>query len=161
VSKLFDESLIEKHFPYKSFNPGQREAIVSIVNAFLSEKKHVVADLPTGIGKSAIATTVHRVLKDVKKSHRTTIVTATKNLQDQYENEDPGIFSLKGKTNYFCPQGVGPYNSGKCRQMVAEGNCNKSVICPYYKKRTQWCKVADLRLTNTSVHIILVNVAKW
>lgn len=147
------KQLITKHFPFKTFNPGQYEAIEKTVLAFQSKKKHVILQAPTGIGKSAIATTVHRVMKDLNNGFRTTIVTATKGLQDQYEQADEEIYSLKGKLNYTCPMNVGPYNSAGCRSLVGEGNCNKAVVCPYVKRRTHWCLTAPLRLTNTAFQI--------
>jgi Rad3-related DNA helicase len=153
MNKIELGAAVDKHFPHKTFNPGQREAIVQIAEALLSGKKHIVLEAPTGIGKSAIATTVHRVIKEAKASWRTTIITATKGLQDQYEQEDKEIYSLKGKTNYECPLGVGPYNSAGCRKMVHTGGCRKAVICPYYKTRVKWCLESPLRLTNTSFQI--------
>lgn len=145
--------LIRKHFPHENYNPGQENAIVEIVNAFRADKSHVILQSPTGTGKSAIATTVHRVMREYQPNFRTTIVTATKGLQDQYENEDPEIYDLKGKKNYDCPQGAGFYNSAACRQLVSEENCEKAVVCPYFKRRTHWTNIAPLRLTNTSFQI--------
>jgi len=144
---------VDKYFPHETFNPGQREAILKVSAALLAGKKHVVLEAPTGIGKSAIATTVHRVVKAAKPSFRTTIITATKGLQDQYEQEDREIYSLKGKKNYECPLGVGPYNSAGCRKMVHSGGCRKAVICPYFKTRVKWCNESALRITNTSFQI--------
>jgi ATP-dependent DNA helicase DinG len=146
--------LIEKHFPFPTFNPGQKEAIELAVTSFLSGKKHVILQAPTGIGKSAIATTVHRVLREIKEGWRSTIITATKGLQDQYEAEDADIYSLKGKTNYPCPLGRGHYMSSGCRTARAEEICSDpNGTCTYLKRRAFWCRVAPLRLTNSSFQI--------
>ena len=85
--------LAKKHFPFDTPNPGQLEAVCWAVTEFLAGKKHVVIGAPTGIGKSAIATTIHRVLEEIKNPGRgmpwrTTIITATKGLQDQYVDMD-------------------------------------------------------------------------
>jgi len=74
-------------------------------------------------------------------------------LQDQYTNDDRSIVDLRGKTNYNCPLGVGPYNSGGCRSKIATNKCQKNVMCPYVKKRTYWCNQANLRITNSSFQI--------
>lgn len=145
--------VIRSKFPFPEFNPGQYEAIDRTVRAFLSGKKHVILEAPTGIGKSAIATTVHRVLKELDVKHRTTIITATKGLQDQYQNDDKEIESLMGRTNYSCPKNVGPYNSSKCKQLQHAGGCTKAAVCPYFKVREIWRNSAPLRLTNAAFHI--------
>lgn len=148
------EELFEKHFPYEKPNPGQKEAILRTVEAFQTGKKHMVLSAPTGLGKSAIAVTVHRILRDLNNlAFRTTITTATKNLQDQYTNEFEEMIDLRGKTNYHCPKNIGPYNSAKCRQAVASHECSPSGMCPYYKQRKKWTDQAVLRITNTSFQI--------
>lgn len=147
------QKLIKKHFPFKEFNEGQYEAIEQTIKAILAGKKHVIVSAPTGVGKSAIATTVHRVLKEYETSWRTTIITATKGLQDQYVSQDSGIFDLKGRKNYSCNKGAEYYNSSACRTTVGSGRCNKEVSCDYYKTRTEWSGIAPLRLTNVSFQI--------
>jgi Rad3-related DNA helicase len=145
--------LIRRHFPFDTFNPGQEEAIQSVVEAFQAGKKHVVLQSPCGTGKSVIATTVHRVLRDLQPGFRTTIVTATKALQDQYQSEMADIVDLRAKTNYKCHLNVGPYNSAGCRKKLSEGKCKKEQSCDYVKQRTKWCNDAHLRLTNSSFQI--------
>lgn len=148
------EALVLKHFPFEKFNPGQKEAIVKAVRAFRSGKKHVIIEAPTGIGKSVIATTVHRVLKELDSLWRTTIVAPSKGLQDQYIASDSEIYDLRGKTNYHCinPLQVGPYNSPGCRQAVHSRACDKKQ-CPYVVRREIWGLEAPLRLTNASFQI--------
>ena len=150
--------LAKKHFPFDTPNPGQLEAVCWAVTEFLAGKKHVVIGAPTGIGKSAIATTIHRVLEEIKNPGRempwrTTIITATKGLQDQYVDMDRMIYDLKGKSNYSCPYNKGPYNSGQCRAMVKGGGCNKHTDCPYVIRRRRWCDEAKLRMSNFSFQI--------
>lgn len=98
------EKHIDKHFPFEQYNPGQKEAIDFAVTHLMLDKKHILMELPTGIGKSAIATTVHRVMREIKPASnwRSAIVTATKGLQEQYLRDDATIISLKGRTNYPC-----------------------------------------------------------
>lgn len=151
------DTLITKHFPFPEFNPGQKEAIRFVVDSVLANKKHIILQAPTGIGKSVIATTSHRVLKDLAlpTRWRTTIITATKGLQDQYESEDSDIYSLKGKTNYPCPLGRDYYSGKGCRVARAEKFCESpNKICTYLIRRDRWSRVEDLRLTNNAFQIV-------
>lgn len=113
-------------------------------------------ELPTGIGKSAIATTVHRVMRQVKKGEenwKTSIITATKGLQEQYLHDDAHIVSLKGRQNYPCSKNAGHYGTAKCKQTCNAGACVPAASCDYFKAREVWRLHADLRLTNTSFQI--------
>ena len=140
-----------KHFPYDTPNPGQMESIIEIVEQFQKGITHVICQIPTGCGKSAIATTVHKVLKELNSKHRTCIVTASKSLQDQYVNEEPGIYNLMGKANYGCShKAETSYNSPACKGIVRANGCTPKKECTYVKRRTFWCDIASLKLTNTS-----------
>ncbi len=147
------DTLIKQHFPFKSFNEGQYDLILRSISALLDGKRHVIIEAPTGIGKSAVATTIHRVLKSYNPGFRTTIITATKGLQEQYVEDDDEIITLMGRANYKCPQAVGPYGSAKCKQLVGEQLCNKKVVCPYFKARERWRFDAHLRITNMAFQI--------
>lgn len=150
------DNLIDKHFPFDQYNPGQKEAIEFAINNLLAGKKHILMELPTGIGKSAIATTVHRVMHELKKGSevwKTSIVTATKGLQEQYLRDDKEIVSLKGRQNYPCSKNAGYYGSPKCKQTCNSGGCVPAASCDYFKAREVWRLHADLRLTNTSFQI--------
>lgn len=145
--------LIDKHFPFEKFNPGQKEAINFAVENLVNGKKHVLMELPTGIGKSAIATTTHKVLHALAGGdHKTAIITVTKGLQDQYLRDDESIADLKGSKNYSCPRGAGHYKSAKCMQLCAGKLCNPNAGCPYVAARKEFL-TAPLRITNTSFQI--------
>ena len=148
------KKLVRQHFPFETFNPGQEEAIIQIVEAVLSGAKHIVLGSPVATGKSAIATTVHRVLKHMRNSWRSTIVTSSKGLQNQYVTDDPSICDLKGRSNYPCQHGKGYYNTPDCRKHQAIGKCSKQAHCAYYRQRKEWSDKAPLRLTNTAFHIV-------
>lgn len=110
-------------------------------------------ELPTGIGKSVIATTTHKVLRHIKHNWRTAIITATKGLQDQYLRDDKEIFSLKGKMNYGCSKKAKFYGSAECMQLRMSGGCIPAAQCDYFKARNTWCNESPLRLTNTAFQI--------
>ncbi len=149
------ESLARLRFPFPTPNPGQIEVIVEAVEHILAGKKHVVIEAPTGVGKSVIAKTIHLVLNDVKSSHRTGIITATKGLQDQYKKDMPEMHVLKGKSNYDCHRGASPYGSTPCiiQQRLKEGACSAKVACPYIIARDSFLKEATFRITNNAFQI--------
>ena len=90
---------IESYFPGESFREGQREAIHAIYDAFVNKSyRFVVAELPTGVGKSLIAVTFARYFK------RAHILTPQKILQTQYEETAvfTDVVSMKGRSAYRC-----------------------------------------------------------
>lgn len=162
---------VDTRFPFRkedgtpSYNPGQKEAIVNTINAFLNkDKTHVVLEAPTGIGKSVISRTIHYAISDLLRSRsheifRTTIHTTTIGLQEQYVREDDKIYSLKGKRNYSCACPISSancvYGSNECRQLVQDGDCNPKKECPYLIRRERWAKTAPFRVTNSAMIVTL------
>ncbi|BCG50140.1 conserved hypothetical protein [Ralstonia phage RP13] len=152
-------SLIRSHFPYKTFNPGQYEAIAFALEQFVDyEEKHVILDLPTGIGKSAVAHTIYKCLQELsnREKYIGTFISPRINLQEQYCNEFSDLVSLTGKTNYECPKFPGTvYNTGDCRESRHSGTCEffDKGECPYVKARNKWCNKSNGRVTNTSFMI--------
>ena len=76
----------------------QKDVINKIESAVKSDFKYILLCVPTGVGKSHIATTVARALGT------SFIVTAQKILQDQYFNDFPFLYPMKGKSNFPCIQ---------------------------------------------------------
>ena len=145
---------INLYFPFPNANPGQKEAIFLAIKAMYEGYGHVIIEAPTGVGKSVIATTIHNVIRSFNPTWRTSITTATKNLQSQYQRTPKAdIYDLMGKTNYKCPIGCGPYNSPACRKTVAQKKCTPKADCPYVQRRLQWTTKAPLRSTNNSFMI--------
>ena len=154
-------SLAKENFPYDKANPGQMDCIVESIDALVNKKvKHVIIEAPTGVGKSLIGTTIHKVLRhlvlqaDPYGQFRTSISTPTKGLQDQYAAEKAvSIDILKGKKNYRCH--VHPdlyYNAIQCRMACRDGHCSKR-RCPYVQARNLWTDISSLRCTNAAMMI--------
>jgi len=102
----------KKYFPYKNIRPQQTEAIDFILDAFVNQnKKFVILEAGTGVGKSAIGLTVARYLTDNTTPRGDRIsgayfLTTQKILQQQY-TKDFGGFSgpmktIMSSTNYSC-----------------------------------------------------------
>jgi len=97
----FDLSKIDEYFgnfPYSSFREGQRECIEFILKSFESGKRVVIAECPTGSGKSAIGMTVAQFFDS------SFYITITKQLQSQMMGDFGAhdVVDLKGRSNYEC-----------------------------------------------------------
>lgn len=156
---LFSKEEIERQvcssFPYENFFKGQKESIVSIVDAFLNHgKTHVILEAPTGVGKTVIASTVHRTIDALLGATRfkTTVTTTTKGLQAQYEKETK-TFDLKGKTNYRCPLGYEHYSTMGCKTAIKRKECSPRKECPYFTRRLNWTENSYWRCTNSAMFI--------
>src|SRR5690606_38170931 len=83
-------------FPFRSYRPGQLEAIEEVRAAFAAGKRFVVLEAPTGSGKSAIGVTLAR------EAGSAFVLTAQKVLQDQYLRDFEDLAVMKGRSNYPC-----------------------------------------------------------
>lgn len=81
-------------FPFESVRPAQ-DAVIKEIEVALSTKRFVILEAPVGFGKSAVAITLCKYLGSAH------ILTATKQLQDQYSS-DFGYPIVKGKANFQC-----------------------------------------------------------
>ena len=111
------------YFSASGYRQYQRETIDGIEDAFDRGKRIVIVEGPTGSGKSHIANAFAR------QSNSCHLITAQKILQDQYERDFPGMFSMKGRAAYSCT--MGDMNdscmTGPCRRRKGYSNPN----CPY------------------------------
>lgn len=119
-------------FPYLEMRETQKE-ILDKLNDNWDRFRFFVIEAPTGVGKSAIAKTVCSSFRNAF------LVTATKQLQDQYiaDFPDGSIKSIKGRVNYPCDFNqrlnceIGPCMVNK--QLLKE--CRINGNCPYYNAR--------------------------
>lgn len=144
------KNIIRDVFPFDTPNPGQIEAIEFTLLNLLNGKKHIIIELPTGVGKSAVAETIHKTLVALNAAHRTSIITATKGLQNQYIETVEGIYDLKGKANYACPIGNGFYGTPQCKKACGSKSCIPTDSCTYVIRRNRWLTDASFRLTNNA-----------
>ena len=94
----FDLNKIPEHFPFDTFREGQLECIEFILKAFMSGKKYVVLEAPTGAGKSAIGMAVAKFFES------SYYLTVQKVLQTQIMNDfgSGEVVDLKGRSAYAC-----------------------------------------------------------
>ena len=101
-----------KFFPYPSIRDQQKEAIEFALDSFINQnKKFVILEAGTGVGKSAVGLTVARYLNSSvsfpdEYSNGAYFLTTQKILQDQYLRDfsKPAgcMVSIKSSANYQC-----------------------------------------------------------
>lgn len=84
---------------FSTWRSHQADVMSKIVSAIVSGKRFVVAELPTGSGKTMISMAARQVL-----SAKTLYVCTTKSLQDQFLADFPHAKLIKGRVNYPCGQ---------------------------------------------------------
>ena len=144
-----------KKFPFDNIRPKQK-SILKIIDK--TDKKYIIIEAETGIGKSAVATTVCR------SYNNGFIVTSTKQLLDQYKNDfgDKSLTCIKGRVNYKCY-----FNeklnceSGFCnvnKKQLKE--CRQEHLCPYYNTRDRAC-ASNIMLTTYQYFLRAMDCASW
>jgi Rad3-related DNA helicase len=128
---MYSFSSIISNFPGEP-RDSQKQVIHNICNIFNSNKKYAVACVPTGVGKSHIAATLCRSMREINNEYRDLLLsneafkkshdgrylhedqindypsfggitlTTTKSLQNQYNDLFEDSEVLKGKNNYQC-----------------------------------------------------------
>jgi ATP-dependent DNA helicase DinG len=152
------------YFPKdKTPRPEQIDLCQQINAALLTDKKFILVNAATGFGKSCVAAAIAAASKGIDKgyynyvnSYRgftkgnedegdqyedsgTAVLTVTKALQNQYEEDFDDVHTFKGKSNYQCNYDP-DYD-------VEEAPCNQSTKlrkecwdcgrCDYYEARNQ------------------------
>lgn len=98
-----------KHFPHPKSRPEQIKIIKKIEKSIEDGFKYILLNAGTGIGKSAIASTLAKYYND------SLIVTSTKQLQKQYQ-KDFKYPSMLGRGNFDCRElKKTPCDLGLCR----------------------------------------------
>ena len=131
----FEETFMPKEF---SWRKGQREAIISIIEAYENGTNTVILDAPVGSGKSIIGMAVSYILNKHGKDGY--ILASDIALQEQYE-KDFKLYNLKwgsvkGIDNYMCIDNMEKNSLGTCRNRnkAPKGMyCYSS--CPYFVAR--------------------------
>lgn len=132
------------HFPFPTVRPNQDTAILFALEAFLHRNKRVVIlELGTGIGKSAIGLTVGRYLNSVRIPNDdylpgTYVLTTQKVLQEQYMHDfgppNGNLQSIKSASNYKCEFYTGN-TCGESQRLVK----NETQGSAFWRKCTTDC----------------------
>lgn len=127
------DNLFTEYFPHETIRSQQEYILDTISNNM--DKRYIILECPTGIGKSAIGITLSNYYKS------SFILTLTKQLQDQYMTgyNNGDMVSIKGKANYPCTI----YPTCNCENAICnyskiiKKECVKEEKCKYYKLRAQ------------------------
>lgn len=155
----------KKYFPLDRPRAEQERAIEYILDQlYVKNKDYVTAELGTGVGKSAIAVTLARWVRDNigDGDNSSYVLTSQKVLQDQYASEFRQYASdLRSSSNFTCvslpSQTCGDVlrlrrafrNIVDVMKLVPCEECEKTVGCPYGIAKQQF-KDAILGITNYS-----------
>lgn len=156
-------------FPLARPRPEQEQALDFMVEQFLGEgKEFVVAELGTGVGKSAIAVTMARWFRTFHEellaldeasadSSSAYILTSQKVLQDQYLKDYPEILDLRSSANFecswlpnqTCAETLRVKEAMKARQLNVIGCDQPKHVCPYRAAKEAF-KQSPIGVTNYS-----------
>ena len=140
--------------PFPSWRTAQARAILT---AFDSRRPVVGLQLPTGVGKSAVARVI-AALFDVP----TVILTATLALQDQYAST-PGmqVCDIRGMGHYPCPEAGESFAHlflGRQHVGCDEGPCRVGKTCPL---KVQGCPFYDAIRAAAAAPVVVTSYANW
>lgn len=128
--------------PFPEIRSQQKRAFEAIARGLLKDKKYIILELPTGVGKSLIA---YNTLNFFKKMQEPGIqpggyiLTTTKQLQQQYmrDFESKGLVEVKGANNYWCHEwDTDCSNGGKLSKAVTGESCGFD--CPYKRAKASF-----------------------
>lgn len=150
-----------KNFQFNSFRGGQEEALVSMADALDKGIRFVIAELPTGVGKSDIAMALART------SDSSFIVTSQNILINQYKNDfskklnEFEFYSVKGKRHYSC-KGVGTdcEDGDKMGCASWKRHCEDVKSCTYKTARDKAAS-AKVALVNTTYFAVATTLDPW
>jgi Rad3-related DNA helicase len=146
------KSDLNKYTPRKE----QNEALdfISDVIKNQPDKKFILLDLPTGVGKSLLALMIMNWYQEnINEKGKFDILTDTKILQEQLTNEFSCLNSLWGRDNYRCKEYGTSCAQGKEFNRLLKNKGKKCEWCPYDDARTQFIS-GDYSLTNFYLYIL-------
>jgi len=111
--------------------PEQVRLYNETVKAFADGKRVVIMDAPTGLGKSAVA---RALLNDYGTG---VVITATKQLQQQYIRDFPEMSKLVGRGNFECVLGNASCDAGFYRRNPNKRSRSYCQNCPYQEHVAQ------------------------
>ena len=131
IGDIFGETgILFEHFDGYQVRPSQVELAMEIDAAMSGDGYHLVAEAPTGLGKS-LGYLIPAISNTVKHGRRVIVCTANIALQEQLVQKDlpllqeilPTEFNfalVKGRSNYFCVRG-----REKLKEEFAQGEFGK------------------------------------
>lgn len=141
---------------FKEYRATQSEAVFDI----LDSQHHVrICNMPTGSGKTLVPVTIAMLT-----GQRVLVLTATRNLENQYEHllGSMGLVDVRGAQNYRCPalerNEFGRVGYSVVRPTADHGPCRVGIHCHY---REDGCPKFDAIRAARSAQIVVTNYAYW
>jgi ATP-dependent DNA helicase DinG len=128
------------HFPFPGIRAAQEQILQAAERLVAENKKFLIVEAPTGVGKSGIAMALASWAKTLPLKNPLTqsgayILSPQKTLTKQYMNdfEDNGLVELKGKSNYYCATHDTDCDSAAIINNSSKEGDNRSCCeqCPY------------------------------
>jgi len=146
-------NILDKDLKDITLRKEQREALNFTMETIKndSNKRNILLDLPTGVGKSILALSIcQSYLKDVNTRAKFDFLTNSKLLQEQYFEEFNSPANLWGKNNYDCKEYSCSCENGK---EFAKLNKTKCENCPYDEAKNGYLH-SKINLTNYHLYIM-------
>ena len=132
----------------------EQQDCIDFIDKTLKDNKLVkffLLDLPVGVGKSHLSMMISDwYRKNIRKTARIDIITATKILQDQYGDTYETLNNLKGNENYTCGEFSCSCKYGKQLAKLANKTCD---LCPYDMAKSNYME-GSISLTNFHLYSI-------
>lgn len=115
------------------------------------DTKFFLMNMPVGVGKSHLSMMISDwYISKIDKDAKVDVITASKLLQDQYDDTYASVHNLKGKENYECTQYKCSCANGKEFNRLNKTSCT---FCPYDDARLGYI-TGKLGLTNFYLYLI-------
>lgn len=133
--------------PHQDWRPHQFEAIKEVEE--MSDGDVLIAQAPTGSGKTAIASAMGA-------DHRVIALSKTKMLQKENYGQIYDFSYLFGKGNYRCLMGSNGTSASLCEYGEDPRSCPRFGACPYYRQ-----KARVMRAQKVALNYAYFMTAKW
>lgn len=157
-----DYTAWKSNFRYPTFRPGQETALEATAKQLEAGTKFIIAELPTGLGKSDIAMALAKTCPE-KAFITTSQNVLIKQYLDDFGNE-PDFHFIKGKTHYECRSdrydNCGEGGDNKCPYFKSHGK-EDGDFCTYKRERDN-AIAAKIALTNNTYYALACrNAMLW
>jgi ATP-dependent DNA helicase DinG len=162
---LADFSLnIRDHFPFDEVRQAQDLALSAIERAYQNNKKFIIVEAPTGVGKSGIAIAAASHAKTIPTygnfQQGAYILSPQKTLTAQYMKDFArmGLLELKGKSNYWCSMfdidcdTASLLHAGRDDEEAGNNRSNPMECCEYHRAKRAFIN-GPLGVTNFAYYL--------
>lgn len=154
---------IRDHFPFDQIRQAQDMALSAIERAYTNNKKFIIIEAPTGVGKSGIAIAAASHAKTIPTYGQfeagAYILSPQKTLTAQYMKDfaERGLMELKGKANYWCSEfdtdcdTAGLLHGGREDEGAGDNRSNDD--CCEYKHAKKAFRACPMGVTNFAYYL--------